>query len=151
MILISACLCGVNCKYNGKNNLNEKIESLLKKENVMVICPEQLGGLPTPRTPNEIWGGTGKEVLSGEAKVLNKDKADSTHCFIKGAEEVLKLAKMVNIEYIILKSKSPSCGKGIIYDGTFSGRKIQGNGVTAELLINNGFKVVTEIEYLNSL
>lgn len=151
MILISACLCGVNCKYNGENNLNEKIKAILEKKNVMVICPEQLGGLPTPRTPNEILGGTGKEVLSGEAKVLNKDKIDSTHCFIKGAEEVLRLAKIVNPELIILKAKSPSCGKGIIYDGTFSGRKIQGNGVTAELLLNNGFEVITEMEYLNSL
>lgn len=147
MILISACFCGVNCKYSGGNNLNESLLNLLKEGKAIPFCPEQAGGLETPRKPCEIVGGTSKDVLEGNARVLSVDGEDKTLEFIKGAYETLKLAQTINAEYIILKSKSPSCGIGKVYDGTFSGALTAGNGVTAELLIQNGFKVINEDNY----
>ncbi|WP_027634262.1 DUF523 domain-containing protein [Clostridium hydrogeniformans] len=146
MILVSACLCGVNCKYNGGNNLKKPLKKLLEQGKVMMVCPEQLGGLETPRKPCEISFGSGKEVLQGKSKVITKENIDCTEKFIKGAEETLNIAKSINPEYIILKSKSPSCGVSKIYDGTFTGTLKNGSGVTAELLLKNGFKVITEEE-----
>lgn len=144
MIIISACLCGVNCKYSGGNNLNEKALKLFKEGKAILVCPEQLGGLATPRIAHEIVGGSGKDVLDGNAKVLSSKGDDSTANFIKGAEEALKIAKAVGSTKAIFKEKSPSCGYGKIYDGTFSGEKIRGNGVTAELFIKNGIEIYTE-------
>ncbi|EYE89457.1 hypothetical protein Q428_02405 [Fervidicella metallireducens AeB] len=144
MYLISACLCGVNCKYNGGNNFNEKVYRLYKENKALLVCPEELGGLPTPRTPCEIVEGSAIEVLNGKGKILNKDGLDVTENFIKGAKEVLKVAKAENCKLAILKSKSPSCGKGQIYDGSFSGKLTNGNGITAEILIENGVEVFTE-------
>ncbi|OFI05774.1 hypothetical protein CLOACE_15410 [Clostridium acetireducens DSM 10703] len=144
MILVSACLCGINCKYNGKNNLNKKILKLLNEGKVLMICPEQIGGLQTPREPCEIVGGTGADVLKGKSKVLSKSGKDCTKEFIKGAYESLKVAKKCNIKKAILKSKSPSCGYGSIYNGNFNGTNINGNGVTAELLSINGILVYNE-------
>lgn len=138
MILVSACLAGVNCKYDGGNNLNEKILELVKKGEAILVCPEQLGGLTTPRTPSEI------SIIEGNKKVINKDGEDVTINFVRGAEEVLRIAKSLNITKAILKSKSPSCGCGLVYDGTFTGTKIPGNGITAQLLIDNGIEVITE-------
>ena len=138
MILISACLAGVNCKYNGENNYNEKIVELVKKGEAILVCPEQLGGLCTPRVPAEI------KVVDGKRYVINKEGIDVTKEFENGAKEVLKLAKQFNITKAILKSKSPSCGCGTIYDGTFNGVKIDGNGITTQLLIDNGIEVITE-------
>ncbi len=136
MVLVSACLVGVNCKYNGGNNYNEKIMELVKNGEAILVCPEQLGGLTTPRNPSEISNG----------KVLMNNGHDVTSNFNRGAKEVLELAKRLNIKKAILKSKSPSCGHGLIYDGTFSGKKIIGNGITAQLLIDNGIEVITEDE-----
>lgn len=133
-IIISACLAGVNCKYNGQNNYNQKIMNIIKNNDVILICPEQLGGLSTPRNPSEIRGN----------RVINNCNEDVTDNYNRGAEEVLRLCKELNIKKAILKSRSPSCGKGIIYDGTFSHKKIQGNGITAALLIKNGIEVLTE-------
>lgn len=144
MILVSACLCGVNCKYNAQNNYNEKIYNLLEKGEAIPVCPEQLGGLTTPRACAEILGGEGKDVLLNKAKVMNKDNMDITGSFIKGAMETLKIAKALKVEKAILKSNSPSCGRGVIYDGSFSNKKIKGNGVTAELLLQEGIEVITE-------
>ena len=135
MILVSACLCGVNCKYNGQNNLNENVLELLKKGEAILVCPEQLGGLTTPRSPSEI------QVINNEIHVVNNDGIDVTKEFKKGAEEVLRLAKELNIKKAILKKKSPSCGLGEIYDGTFSNTLTKGNGITANLLIENGIEV----------
>lgn len=146
MYLISACLCGVNCKYNGENNLNEKALKLFNENKAILVCPEVLGGLGTPRVPQEIIGGTGKDVISGNAKVVSRDGKDTTEQFIKGAGLVLEIAKRCSIDKAILKAKSPSCGYGEIYDGSFSGKKISGNGVTAELLIKNNIKVYNEEE-----
>lgn len=144
MILVSACLCGVNCKYSGGNNLNEKAVKLLEDGKALLVCPEQLGGLTTPRVPSEIVGGSGVDVLNGKAKVMSKEGKDVTEEFVKGAEETLALAKTVKAEYVILKAKSPSCGNGIIYAGHFNGDLREGEGVTTALLKKHGFKVITE-------
>jgi uncharacterized protein YbbK (DUF523 family) len=144
MIIVSACLCGINTRYDGRSNLNEKVAKLLKEGKAVLVCPEQLGGLSTPRPPHEIKGGTGAEVLDSKAKVLGVHGKDGTSEFLRGAEETLKIAREVGAKVAILKAKSPSCGFGKIYDGSFSGQKIDGNGVTAELLSRNGLTVYTE-------
>lgn len=133
MILVSACLCGINCKYNGKNNYNKKIFNLVKEGKAIPICPEQLGGLSTPRIPSEIKDG----------RVINKEGIDVTDNFKKGALEVLELCKKLNINKVILKSKSPSCGKGLIYSGDFDGKLVEGNGILTELLLKNDIEVIT--------
>jgi len=149
MKIISACLCGINCKYNGKNNYNRIFQDMLIKEQVIPICPEQLGGLPTPRPPCEIKGGSGEEVLSGKARVINHEGCDLSDAFVKGAEETLKLALAQGIKEAILQSRSPSCGCGFIYDGTFSSQLIKGDGVTTALLRRHGIRVISEAEYLS--
>ena len=146
MIIISACLCGVNCKYDGENNINEKILKLFREGKAVLICPEQLGGQSTPRSAHEICGGTGADVLNGNARILDKNGEDGTEKFIKGAYETLNIAKSCKAEYAILKARSPSCGRGTIYDGSFTRSETFGNGVTAELLIRNRVKVITEEE-----
>ena len=133
-ILVSACLLGNNCKYDGTNNKNDKVLEYIKDKEVIPICPEILGGLSTPRVPAERL----------ENRVITKDNKDVTANFNKGAEETLYLVKLFNIKKALLKSKSPSCGNGIIYDGTFTHKKINGYGVTAELLKNNGVEIITE-------
>ena len=133
-ILVSACLLGINCKYNGKNNYHQELLDYLKDKSVIPICPEIYGGLKTPRDPSEIKGD----------KVITKEGQDVTENFQRGAEETLKLAKEFNVKKAILKSKSPSCGYGEIYDGTFSDQLIKGNGITAELLKQNGIEILTE-------
>ena len=143
MILVSACLCGTNCKYNGENNLNMEVLQLLAEGKALPICPEQLGGMTTPRPAVEIAGGTGADVLDGNARVVSSSGTDATENFIRGAREVLGIARAAGIKEAIMKAKSPSCGCGRIYDGTFSGRLIEGNGVTAELLIRSGIKVTS--------
>ena len=134
MKLCSACLLGVKCRYDGKSKPNEKVLALSKKEVLIPICPEQFGGLPTPREPSEQRG---KEVVTKTGKSVTEN-------FENGAKEVLKLAKLFNINETILKQRSPSCGSGQIYDGTFSGTIINGDGVTTALLKRNGIKVISE-------
>lgn len=136
MYLVSACLAGFPCRWDGKTMPDEKIVELIKKGEAIPICPEQLGGLTTPREPSEISG----------YKVLSKIGTDVTLNFTKGAETALQIAKKYGCKKAILKAKSPSCGKGKVYDGTFSGKMIDGNGMTAELLIKNGIEVLTENE-----
>ncbi|MDF2882040.1 MAG: hypothetical protein K0R54_2597 [Clostridiaceae bacterium] len=144
MIIVSACLCGINCKYNGGNNLNKDVLELFKSGKAIPVCPEQLGGQSTPRGAHEIINGNGEDVLNGKAKVMGPEGDDVTAEFITGAEETLKIAKNCGAAEAILKARSPSCGLSVIYDGTFSGDKRDGNGVTAELLIKNGIKIYTE-------
>lgn len=148
MILVSACLAGINCKYNGKNNKIESVVDLVAQGRAIPVCPEQLGGCPTPRQVAEISGGTGADVLEGRARVVLIDGNDVTAEFLKGAREVLNIAELTGAKKAILKSKSPSCGCGRIYDGTFSGKLKEGNGVTAELLLRNGIKVIIEEEVI---
>lgn len=144
MIMVSACLCGINTKYNGGNNISQNVLELIKKEGIIPICPEQLGGLATPRKSCEIYGGTGGDVLTRKAIVITSDGKNVTDNFLKGAYETLDIAKVFNVKKAILKSKSPSCGYNRIYDGSFKKNVISGNGVTAELLIKNKIKVFTE-------
>lgn len=132
-ILVSGCLLGLNCKYDGGNNYSKEIDEFLKDYDVIPICPEIMGGLPTPRVGSERSGN----------KVITKDGQDVTEQYKKGAEETLFLAKKYNVKKALLKLRSPSCGSGKIYDGTFTHTVIDGNGVTAELLKNNGIEIIT--------
>ncbi len=140
-ILVSACLLGENCKYNGGNNYNEKVAKLAEKFELVPVCPECFGGLPTPRTPSEIIGD----------KVVSKDGVDVTKEYKDGAEKTLYIANECNICYAVLKERSPSCGFKKIYDGTFSGTLTYGNGVTADLLYSNGIRIFGENEIDNFL
>lgn len=140
-IMVSACLLGENCKYNGGNNFNAEVADYLKGHQVISVCPETLGGLPTPRAPSEIVDGV---VMSRDGRNVNRE-------FRLGAEMALKKAKDEGVELVILQSRSPSCGVGQIYDGTFSGRKKEGNGVFTELLLKNGFRVMDVEEFERAL
>lgn len=144
MLIVSACLAGVNCRYDGGHCTDPRIAELVEKGMALPVCPEQLGGLPTPRPAAEICGGTGGDVLDGRAGVMVKNGGDVTEEFIRGAEEVLRLARTVRAKEAILKAGSPSCGCGWIYDGSFKGVRVHGNGVTAECLLRHNFKVRTE-------
>lgn len=135
MKLISACLIGIKCRYDGKSSLNWKCLELFKKGELIPVCPEQLGGLPTPREPAEI---------QKSGRVSTKSGKDVSENFIKGAKETLKIAKKLKIKEAIFKTRSPSCGCGTTYDGSFSGRLIPGDGVTTALLKRNGIRVITE-------
>ena len=137
-ILVSACLLGINCKYNGKNNYNEKLVEYLKDKSIIPICPEIYGGLPTPRIPSEIK----------EDRVINKEGVDVTENFLRGAKETLELAQKFNAKKAILKAKSPSCGYGLIYDGSFSDKLIEGSGITAKILEQNGIEILTENDFI---
>lgn len=134
MKICSACLLGIKCRYDGKETKDKKVIDLSREEILLPVCPEQLGGLSTPREPAERRG----------KKVLTKSGKDVSENFEKGAEQVLKIAKRYGVKEAILKQRSPSCGCGQIYDGTFSGKIIDGDGVTAYLLKKNGIKVITE-------
>lgn len=134
MILVSSCLVGKPCKYNGKSNYNERVVDFLMDKDFILICPETLGGLSAPRAPGEIRG---ERVIDSEGK-------DLTSFFRQGAEIVLKKAREYEADLCILKESSPSCGVHTVYDGTFSGRKIKGQGLTARLLSENGFKIISE-------
>ena len=131
-IMVSACLIGENCKYNGKNNKNEKVLALLEGNEVIPICPEVMGGLPTPRVPAEVVRDV---VTTRDGRVVDQE-------FRRGARLSLAIAQREKPDLIILQSRSPSCGARQRYDGTFTGTLIDRPGVTAELLIENGFQPV---------
>lgn len=137
MYIVSRCLLGENCKYNGENNRCKDIIEFLKDKDYIGICPECLGGLKIPRVPSEIRDG----------RVFSKGGKDVTDKFILGAEKALETAKKYGADCAILKQSSPSCGFGKIYDGSFTGKKICGNGITAELLARNGIKIITEEKF----
>ena len=134
--LISACLLGLDCRYDGKNNFigEEKLKKVCEEYELIPVCPEIYGGLTTPRIPSERVG----------EKVLSKTGTDVTAEFSKGAETALRLAEMFGCEAAVLKENSPSCGSGTIYDGTFTGALTPGDGVTAELLKKHGIAVIGE-------
>ena len=150
-IIVSACLLGTNCKYSGGNNLTPKVLELLKELEIIPFCPEEQGGLLTPREPCEIQEGSGADVLQGKARVTNKKGEDVTEQFIKGARETLNLALEHSCTAAILKARSPSCGCGMIYDGSFSGKLKEGSGVCAQLLLDNGVSVMTENDFEEKL
>jgi len=137
MKIVSACLVGINCRFDGKNKLDRHLLEVFKKGELLLVCPEQLGGLPTPRVPAKIVDGDGYDVLDGKTKVINEKNEDVTENFVRGATEVLKIVKLLNIKEAILESKSPSCGSGEIYDEA-SGCSIKGDGVLTALLKRNG-------------
>lgn len=134
-ILVSSCLLGLNCRYDGGNNYSKEVEEFLKNYEVIPICPEIMGGLPTPRTPSERQAD----------RVINKDGKDVTEQYEKGARECLFLAQKYDVKKALLKLRSPSCGSKEIYDGTFSHTIIEGDGVTAELFKKNGIEVISII------
>ncbi|MDO4834466.1 MAG: DUF523 domain-containing protein [Bacillota bacterium] len=131
-IMVSACLMGENVKYSGGNNLNERVIDYVSGHDVIAVCPEVMGGLPVPRAPGEIRDGI----------VINEDGTSVDSRYRAGAAKALETAKREGVELVILQPRSPSCGVQQIYDGTFSGRKIKGSGVFAQLLKDNGFRVM---------
>ena len=130
--MVSGCLLGENCKYNGGNNYSEKVAEYIKGHEVISVCPECLGGLPTPRIPAEIVDGI---VTNREGQVVDEE-------FRRGAQIALEIARKEQIDVAILQSRSPSCGSKQIYDGTFSGVKVDGQGVFAKLLKEQGFHMI---------
>ena len=136
VVLVSKCLLGENCRYDGGNNKNQRVIEFLKGKTVIAVCPEELGGLPAPREPAEIKGG----------EVIAKSGGNVTSFFTLGAQKVLFIAKESHVDLCILKEKSPSCGAGEIYDGTFSHTLVKGDGVTAAALLKAGFKVIGETD-----
>ncbi len=135
-IIVSGCLFGCDCRYKGDNCKCEELLALADEHTLIPVCPEQMGGLSTPRDPAEI---VGDKVISNHGK-------DVTYEYTKGAETALHIAKINNADVVVLKANSPSCGKGIIYDGTFTGNKIEGNGIAAKMFLDAGFSVFTENE-----
>lgn len=135
-IVVSACLAGIKCRYDGSAKPCQAVIDLVKNNKAVTVCPEQLGGLPTPRIAAERIGN----------KVIGKDGSDLTEKFELGAKKALEIVKEVDADQVILKTKSPSCGLGKIYDGSFSGKLVKGNGVFADLCLKNGVEVKTEEE-----
>ena len=133
-LLVSACLLGINCRYCGTGCPNQKVLALVKKHHLIPICPEQLGGLPTPRDP--------VELVEGHA--VTRSGVDRTEQFSHGAEEALHLAQLFHCDGAVLKSRSPSCGYGKIYDGSFTGTLTDGNGFTTAKLLEAGIPVYSE-------
>ena len=140
MILVSACLVGINCKYSGGNNYNKKVFDLVKEGKAIPICPEQLGGLTTPRNPVEL------KFINGKRYAIDNQGNDVTENFESGAKQVLELVKNLNINKAILQPRSPSCGVGKIYSGNFDNELVDGDGILAELLKQNGVEVFTPDE-----
>lgn len=149
LFLVSACLLGLPCRYDGGSCPVPALQSLAARGRAIPICPEVSGGLPTPRPPAEIQGGDGQDVLDGRARVVRQDGTDVSAAFIAGAQAALDLARRCGIERAVLKAHSPSCGVGLIYDGTFQGRLTRGDGVTAALLQREGIAVITEEDWRN--
>jgi len=135
---VSACLAGVACRYDGESSPDQEVISLVETHRALPLCPEQLGGLPTPREPAEMQGGDGADVLLGKAIVLDRGGRDVTSNFLKGAAEVLRLAKLVGATEAIVKAESPSCGCGCT---SLGGKSESGDGVTVSLLKQNGITI----------
>ena len=142
-VVISACLLGVRCRYDGGDSRNETAIKQAEQSELIPVCPEESGGLPTPRPPAEIVGGDGGDVLDGKAKVMTADGADVTEAYLKGAHHALRVAQSNAATHVVLKARSPSCGCGNIYDGTFSGTLTSGDGVTTALLKRHGITVTS--------
>jgi len=143
-LLVSACLVGIPCRYDGGSCPHDQLQALAAQGDALPLCPEVGGGLPTPRPPAEIRGGDGGDVLEGRAQAVNVEGKDVTAEFLAGAEKALRVACRWDIKEAILKARSPSCGVGQTYDGSFSGRLAEGDGVTAALLKREGIIVKNE-------
>ncbi|ADD67632.1 protein of unknown function DUF523 [Denitrovibrio acetiphilus DSM 12809] len=144
-ILVSACLLGENVRYNAEViEVSDKINDLMAKYEVIPVCPEVLGGLPVPREACEIQGMSGSDVLDGDTIVRGSKGSDHTGAFVIGAKKTLELAREHNVEFAVLKQRSPSCGSSCIYTGKFDGTKQPGEGVATALLRRQGIKVISE-------
>ena len=139
MFIVSKCLAGAPCRYDGEDNLVPEIKALVERGEAVAVCPEVLGGLPTPRTPSE---------RLPDGRVLDKRGEDVTAQFTRGAERAMAICREYGCTCAILKARSPSCGKGVIYDGCFTGTRVPGSGVFAQMLLDTGIPVMTEEEYL---
>ena len=139
MILVSACLAGCHCRYDGRDNLVPEIHDMVLSGDAVTVCPEVAGGLPTPRNPSEIKGD----------RVVTCTGVDVTDEYRHGAEAALDTANQYGCKLAIMKAKSPSCGKGLIHNGKFDGGLVEGDGVTAKLLMENGIEVITEKEFID--
>ena len=148
---MSACLLGVNCNYKGGCSYdftkNSRFWShLTSKYNIIPICPEQQGGLPTPRIPSELLN-KAEEIECGKGRIVSKEGKDVTYNFVKGAEEILRISRLYSVQFAVLKSKSPSCGVKSVYDGSFNGVLINGKGYTAYLLNKSGISLFDESDF----
>lgn len=143
-IIVSACLAGVKCRYDGKDNLVPEIRQMVLDGKAIALCPEELGGLPTPRIPCEI-------VNRKNFRIVNRENINCSHEFKSGANKVVEIAKILDAKLAILKANSPSCGFGEIYDGTFSGKLCKGNGITAEILHQQNLKILNEENFREEL
>lgn len=151
-ILISSCLIGLNVKWNGKSKNIADLKRLVSEGKAIFLCPEQIGGLSTPRVPAEIEAGrTAKEVLEGKAKIIGNNGSNLTEEIIRGSNETLKFCKEYGIKIAILRDGSPTCGSVKTYSGRFDGVKIKGRGVLTELLEQNGIKVYNEFNFPKDL
>ena len=141
MIIVSECLAGVPCRMNGKDKLVPEIKRLVDEGKAVAVCPEVLGGLPTPRDPSEIW----------EGRVYSCNGRDVTEEFVTGAKKAMEICRVHGCTQAIMKAKSPSCGCGMIHNGTFDGGLVSGNGIFAQMLIDEGVKVMTEENFMNDV
>lgn len=144
LTLVSGCLAGIGCSHDGKDRVHSQVRELVAQGKAIPVCPEQLGGLTTPRETMELPAGSGEDVLNGTAKVMTKTGVDVTEEFLKGARETAALARLSGIRKAILKARSPACGYKTIYDGSFSRKFKPGHGVTTALLLNEGLEIITE-------
>ncbi|MEA2070657.1 MAG: DUF523 domain-containing protein [Asgard group archaeon] len=152
-IIMSACLLGINCVYNNSNNKCEQLFPLIQKHHIIPICPEQLGGLPTPRVSQCIVSGSGEDVLMEKTKVVNRSNEDVTDNFLKGAAESLKIARLFDAKLAILKEKSPSCGVHKIYNKPSSNKNhiVKGKGVTTAIFEKKGILVYSEKDVIQEI
>lgn len=139
MFLVSACLAGIRCRYNGGSKPEREIVDLFKSGEVIAVCPEQLGGLTTPRPPSQFYGGTGEDVLDGKAKLIRQDGVDLTSYYIEGAYAVLRIMKELNLNKAVLKARSPACGVGTVW---CENELVNGYGVCSSLLLREGYQVI---------
>ncbi len=145
LVVVSACLAGLATTHDGKAKPHPRVLELLRQGRAVLACPEQLGGLPTPRAEAEIEpGGSGATVLSGKARVIDSNGTEVTAQYLRGAREALRAARLAGARSAILKARSPSCGSRLIYDGEFTGTLVEGEGVTAALLSKEGLQVMSE-------
>ncbi len=151
MIIVSACLLGLNTKYDGNSNAHTLLQEYSSSGKFIPVCPEQLGGLPTPRSPMEIVAGTGQDVLAGRCAVQGEQGEVVTLQFRQGATEVLKIVRILKVTAAILKERSPSCGVNHIYDGSFSHRRLSGQGVTAAILKEHNIPIYSEEDLTEEL
>ena len=143
-VLVSACLAGVICRYDGKEIFCEAVQHLVRIGGGVVVCPEQLGGLPTPRSPVTIVGGDGFDVVQGRARVLTQQGVDVTCQFMRGAEETVRLVRLIGVRKAVFKDRSPSCAVKRVYSGE---KLVKGCGVTTALLLKEGVEIISEEDF----